>query len=798
MTREFCERFLQVKRAMFEKVLEARLNPNQREAVCTVNGPLLVLAGAGSGKTTVLVRRIAFLIQYGDAYYSNRVPDAIMEEDVVNLEAALAELSPKELEEILPEFIERPCPPYAVLAITFTNKAAGEIKERLAAAFGDRSVSDQIWSGTFHSVCMRILRKYTAEAGLKDGFSIYDTNDKKHLVSDVMKTLNIDEKVLPVRTVMNVISQAKDRLQGPSDLPVGQNPRDKMIVKVFEAYEARLKAANAVDFDDIILKTVRLLETCPDAASYYQNKFRYVCVDEYQDTNVAQFRLTELLSAKHRNIMVVGDDDQSIYKFRGATIENILQFDKVYPDAKVVKLEQNYRSTANILEAANAIIANNTERHDKKLWCAGEKGEPLSLRKCEDQNGECRYVVDRIVDMVVKEKRHYRDFAILYRVNELARGLETAFAKSGIPYRVFGSQRFYDRKEIRDMVAYLYVLCNPDDDQRLLRIINEPKRKIGNATMETVAALALEEGTSLYRILEQAGNYPILERVAGKLFDFVALIISLREFSLSHPVSETVAQVFEKTGYKDMLKAGGEAMQSDIDSVEELISAAQEYEKRTEDATLQSFLEETALVSDVDKYDEAADACVLMTIHSAKGLEFPVVFLVGMEEGIFPGMQSIMDPSELSEERRLAYVAVTRAKERVFITHVRERLLYGRTTYNKLSRFVLDEVPAHLIREDVPTFRRPAASTHTAPVKRQTELSGEFTRRAQMGTQPPLRAGGGRMTKFGEGDRVRHSTFGTGTVRSAKDMGGDMLYEVEFDSGTVKKLMGSFARLQAE
>ena len=796
MTQEWNERFLRVKRAMFEKVLEERLNACQREAVCTVNGPLLVLAGAGSGKTTVLVRRIAFLIRYGNAYYSEKVPAELQEADVEALEGALKMLSPAEIEDILPEFTESPCPPWAVLAITFTNKAAGEIKERLAATFKDEDVSKEIWAGTFHSICVRILRRYAGEAGLKEGFSIYDTADKKHLVADVMKALNIDDRMLPLKSVMNVISQAKDRLVPPEEMEE-KDIRTRHLKQIYTAYQERLTASNAVDFDDIIMKTVQLLERHPEVAEYYQKKFRYVCVDEYQDTNVAQFRLTQLLAEGHRNIMVVGDDDQSIYKFRGATIENILQFDRVYPDAKVVKLEQNYRSTGNILAAANAVIARNSERHPKKLWCAGDGGDLLSLRRCENQNEECRYIVDKIVDTVVKEKRHYRDFAVLYRVNEIARGLETAFAKSGIPYRVFGSQRFYDRKEIRDMVAYLYVLCNSDDDQRLLRIVNEPKRKIGNATMEAAAALAAEKGVSVWQILTECEAYPELSKAASRLREFVSLIESLRASAEKISVHETVELVFEKTGYHDMLKAGGEAMRSDIDSVEELVSAAAEYEKRAEDASLRNFLEETALVSDVDKYDEDADACVLMTVHSAKGLEFPVVFLAGMEEGIFPGMQSATDPAELEEERRLAYVAITRAKERVHITHAKERLLYGHTTYNRLSRFIREEVPTELIREDCPQAQHRAASSFTASSQsKKTELSGEFLRRASFASPAaPARPAGGPV-RLSEGTRVRHATFGEGEILSVRNMGGDFLYEVQFDAGVVKKLMATFAKLE--
>ena len=804
------QRYLAAKRRLFDRYYETELNPQQREAVCTANGPLLILAGAGSGKTTVLVRRIVFLIKFGNAYYSDFVPDEVDEPTVADMERAV-DLPREDIEYLLPEFISEPCPPWQILAFTFTNKAAGEIRDRLKAAFDDESISEDIWAGTFHSICVRILRRYGDRLGYAPNFSIYDTDEKKRVVTDCMKQLGIDDKFLPVRTVMNAISHEKDSLRAPSE-GEANDLRARHIQRIYAAYNKRLAASNALDFDDIIMKTVELLEKESDVLQKYQNQFRYVSVDEYQDTNYAQFRLTELLSGGRRNIMVVGDDDQSIYKFRGATIENILNFDKSYPDAKIIKLEQNYRSTKTILDAANAVIAHNTERHQKSLWCAAGEGEKITLRQCATQGEEAAYVTDKIMELVVREHRRYGDFAVLYRINEQARALEGAFTKSGIPYRVLGGQRFYDRKEVRDIVAYLVMIANGRDDLKLRRVINEPKRKIGLATVDAIAAIAEERGVPMFTVVRECEKYVALAKAAPRLLEFAELISRLRQHTGA--VSALVERVLEETGYMRMLQDEGEEGLTRIDSVNELVSAAVEYEKRAgEQASLDGFLEEVALVSDVDKYDENADAVVLMTIHSAKGLEFPVVFLAGMEEGIFPGSQSINEPEELGEERRLAYVAITRAKERLFLTHARNRLLYGRTQANPLSRFVAREIPHTLLFKEVdaaPYFAAPrgAGSYRAAPAvapseKRPQEgISSEFFRRASFAgntrTASPTRPAARADMRFAAGDRIRHDTFGAGQILSARDMGGDVLYEVAFDSGETKKLMATFARLRKE
>ena len=807
---EMNKRYLAAKRALFDRAFGAHLNPEQCRAVFTVKGPLLVLAGAGSGKTTVLVNRISYVIKYGNAYFSDYVPEGLTEDDLVAIEEA-KKLTPAEIEEILPQFITEPCPPWSVLAITFTNKAANEIKERLVRSFQDEEMAKAIWAGTFHSICMRILRKFGDKVGLREGFSIYDTDDKKRLVSMCMKELEIDEKRLSSKVVCNQISAAKDKLQLPDDIEDSRDPRARDIIQIYKLYQKRLSEYNAVDFDDIIMKTVELLEEDRSVREYYQNKFKYVLVDEYQDTNYAQFVLTKILADGHRNIMVVGDDDQSIYKFRGATIENILNFDKTYEDATVVKLEQNYRSTANILEAANAVIRHNDDRHDKKLWCDRGDGSKIVLREVEDQNAEGRYIIDRITRSAQAEGRKYSDFAVLYRINALGRSLQTTFAKSGVPYRVLGDMGFYDRKEIKDIFAYLSVFYSADDNLRLKRIINEPKRKIGDKAVETIEEIASLMGTSMYNVIKNADEYTALAKNAPKLREFAEIFEGMRDVTLP---SEAIEKLAVRSGYMDMLRAEGFEGETKIENVQEFISAAVEYEKRCEESevepTMSGFLEEISLISDVDKYDANADAVVLMTVHSAKGLEFPVVFLAGMEDGIFPSTQNIGEPSEMSEERRLAYVAITRAKDQLYITHAKNRLMYGKSAYNPLSRFVKMEIPPHLLEFDRPRPAPPRAQygqygQRPMSQSRQPERSyfREFNRPVEIGSAPKPKPQAGKsgaaqygITKMDAGTRVRHSIFGAGTILSSRDMGGDVLYEVKFDSGEVKKLMATFARLE--
>ncbi len=808
MEKNLADRYQKAKQALFDKVY-GTLNERQRRAVFTTEGPLLVLAGAGSGKTTVLVRRIAYIIRYGNAYYTDYIPSYVDQRHVADLEKAVR-LSVKEIEEILPEFICEPCPPYRMLAITFTNKAAGEIKTRLSEQFADETLARDIWSGTFHSVCMRILRAHCERIGYPKGFTIYDTDDTKKAVVAVMKRLQIDEKQFPPKSVVTAISRAKDALQDPEEFEVqaGVDYRLSRIAAIYRGYMEDMARSGAMDFDDIIMQTVRLLQENPDLLAYYQKKFRYVCIDEYQDTNRAQFILASLLSGGTRNLMVVGDDDQSIYKFRGATIENILGFDRVFTDAAVVKLEQNYRSTGTILDAANHVIARNQGRHGKTLWTAAGAGELIVLRKAEDQIAESRSIVETISRMVTTGGRKYRDFAVLYRTNSQSAGVERALSRSTIPYRILGGTRFADRKEIRDAVAYLQLLCNHADRERLLRIINEPRRKIGDKTISLVNAIAEETNKSLFAVMENAENYPAIARALPQLKAFVDLIHRLSALMETLPLPDLFDAVMEQSGYLPMLREGGEPEREHVENIAELKSNIVEYvtgkEALGETPTLSDFLEEYALVADVDKYDTEADAVVLMTIHSAKGLEFPIVFLPGMEDGIFPGMQNILGaPEDMEEERRLAYVAITRAKEQIFISHAKSRIWYGQTVANPLSRFV-GEIPENLVRsEDLTQAASGLASDADTSARSYYERPRrpqpkQHTDRITVGKPTPAATVDARasMNALSPGDRVKHPTFGEGEILSIKPMGADKLIEVIFDDVGTKKLMGTYAKLQ--
>ncbi len=793
MQASFNERYHRAKRALFDKVYST-LNEMQRRAVYTTNGPLLVLAGAGSGKTTVLVQRIAYIIKYGNAYFDEEVHCDADEISLSRLERACT-LNREDIRPLLDEFISEPAPPWSVLAITFTNKAAREIKERLEAAIGEEAASE-IWAGTFHSICMRILRRFGDKVGYSQGFSVYDSDDAKKLICECMKALDIDEKFLPPKEVQNKISRAKDELLCAEDYAdeAGVDVKKQHVAKIFKLYQEKLEGANALDFDDIIVKTVKLLRENADIRKYYQNKFRYTCIDEYQDTNYAQFKLCELFAGGTRNIMVVGDDDQSIYKFRGATIENILNFDRVYPDAQVIKLEQNYRSTSNILNAANSVIKNNKDRKGKELWTDKGEGEKILVKTLSTQLDEAKYITEELVSKVLKSGRKYGDFAVLYRMNAQSNAIESAFAKSGIPYRVIGGTRFYDRKEIKDIISYLHVINNNTDDLRLQRIINEPKRKIGAATISAVSSLAAEQGVCMFEIMDKA-NEPqnlLISRSADKLGSFVRLIKSLSEQKDILTVHEFINTVIDETGYRAMLIDEGEQSKDRLENLEELISSAIEYEKSIDEPTLNGFLEDVALVSDIDNYDTETDAAVLMTIHSSKGLEFPVVFLPGMEDGIFPSINSAMDPTELAEERRLAYVAITRAKEELIVTRANERMLYGRTSHNPQSRFIDEIEPEYVNKED---DTRANVFSRSVPTERQGSASRSIGGYASRPSSAQA-AGNVSFIRFNAGDRVSHFQFGQGTVLSVTPMGSDLLYEIAFDKVGNKKMMATFAKLK--
>ena len=836
------EEYISLKKALFDKCYSS-LNPKQREAVFTVNNPLLILAGAGSGKTTVLVKRIVYIMKYGNAYYTDYVPEFVDASYIKEMRAALESKDVKAAENMLSDFAYNPCPPYRILAITFTNKAANEIKARLNASFDEEDVAKDIWAGTFHSVCMKILRVNCDKIGYKPGFTIYDADDTKKAVASAMKKCEIDEKQLPIKSVIAQISKAKDQLKTPEAF-AAENSGDfrlSKIAKIYATYQKQLEESNVLDFDDIIMKTVFLFKKNPDILAYYQKKFKYVCVDEYQDTNYAQFVLTSMFAQGFRNLMVVGDDDQSIYKFRGATIENILNFDRTFNDAKIIKLEQNYRSTSTILNSANAVISNNKGRKGKNLWTDGSVGDKIILRQVDDQNIEARKIIDVVNAAVAKGEREYRDFAVLYRTNAQSSSIERAFAKSAVPYRMLGGVRFSDRKEIRDVVAYLQLIANHADRERLLRIINEPKRKIGAATLNAIDNIAFEEGLTMFEVLEVASKYPALSRSAATLEGFARMINRLTEFAKEESLPDLFDEVLELSGYRKMLEEAGEEEKDRLDNLDEFKSSIIEYVNNYEAPTLIGFLEENALVADVDRYDDSANAVVMMTIHSAKGLEFPIVILPGMEDGIFPGMQNIVGSTEdMEEERRLAYVALTRAKEKIYIFHTRQRLLYGQTQYNPISRFVNEIPDSYLDKEAAmePTYfggytnqygsrgasqsgysaQSGYSSQYGAKSPTQSAYGGYGSNRAsgaqqgksipynqyspKMQTAPTLQkatppiAKGNDSQSLMAGDRVRHMTFGDGEIISAKKMGADILYEVAFDKVGTKKLMATYAKLK--
>ena len=784
MTQQENERFLKAKRALFDKYYSF-LNVAQREAVYTVDGPVLILAGAGSGKTTVLVNRIAHIIKYGNAYYDNDVPDFINLDAIEDIERAIS-LDRESIENYLEVFKKDNCKPYRILAITFTNKAANEIKSRLSQTVGEDA--NEIWAGTFHSICMRILRQHGEKVGYLPGFSVCDTDDAKKVISKCMKDLGIDEKFLPIKAVMNEIGRAKDKLMTPYDysLEVGNDAKYKDIARVYELYQKRLMDSNVLDFDDIIMKTVQLFQNNENELAYYQNKFKFICVDEYQDTNKAQFVLVSLLgnpnSEYQNNVMVVGDDDQSIYKFRGATIENILNFDSTYKDAKIIKLEQNYRSTSNILNAANSVIKNNSHKHEKKLWCDNESGDKILVKETLSQNDESKFIIDEIVRLKKEQDFEYRDFAILYRMNAQSMTLETMFAKSGIPYRMLGSLRFYDRKEVKDIIAYLSVLNNPSDSIRLARIVNEPKRKIGDTSYNTATQLAEALGVPTINVLRNATEYNAIPKAAANsMVAFAKMMDSLIDDMEQMSLSAFVREVIKRSGYEAALLALGQSEAERLENLDSLCEAVREYEDAAEDPSLQGFLEEVALVADVDRYDETADAVTLMTIHSSKGLEFPVVFLPGMEEGVFPGSQSISSPGEIEEERRLAYVAITRAKKKLIITHAKERMLYGMTQRNLLSRFVKEIDESYLDIQKLQAFGTP--KTTSQQPKAAPTYSFDYTKKVEK--KAPVNA-------YAIGDRINHITFGAGTVLNVISMSTDYMYEIAFDNVGTKKLMASY------
>ena len=686
--------------ALRDQYIEARftkLNPMQRQAVFTTEGPLLILAGAGSGKTTVLVNRIANIIRFGSAHGSKELARPVTEQDLNDLRTAVA--IGRDLPRETAYLAVRPARPWNVLAITFTNKAAGELKERLRAMLGE-TLGGDVFASTFHSACVRFLRRDAERIGFPKSFTIYDSDDQQRVIKQIYKDLMIDDKFLPVKSAVSQISSFKDKLLSAEDI-ASEAPCDTkaaLISKIYTTYAARLKKAGAMDFDDLIYHTVKLLQNDEEARRYYQDKFKYVVVDEYQDTSIAQFNLVRLLAGGSNNVCVVGDDDQSIYKFRGATIENILNFEQVFKGAKTIRLEQNYRSTSNILNAANSVIKNNAGRKGKTLWTQNGDGEKVHHYTASNEQDEASHLAD-IIGEHLREGAHLRDHAVLYRMNAQSNPIETYFARAGIPYRIVGGQRFFDRKEVRDINSYLAVIVNPRDDVRLRRIINEPARKIGATTIEKIGDLAAKNGVPMLEIIGHVREYPELQRAAAPLEKFYEMYRELCDLSVTLPLDEFAGEVVKKSGYEAMLKAQKEEGQTRLENLGQLISSVKTYvDQNGEDATLAGFLEEVALISDLDSYDQDADSVTMMTIHSAKGLEFPYVFVVGMEDGVFPGDMARYNEEDMEEERRLCYVAITRAKKELYLSSSRSRLIFGQTRRNPPSTF-LSEIDPDLLDE---------------------------------------------------------------------------------------------------
>ncbi len=730
----------------------SRMNEMQQQAVFCTEGPLLILAGAGSGKTTVLVNRISYILRCGL------------------------------------------CHPWQILAITFTNKAARELKERICVSVPEGGAD--IWAATFHSVCARILRRFADRIGYTSHFTIYDTDDQRKVMKDILKSMSIDEKTLSHRQVLSAISAAKDQMQSPEEM--AREASDKFdsrkisIARAFEQYQTHLKNNNAMDFDDMLLNTVRLFETCPDVLELYQNQFRYIMVDEYQDTNRVQYKFVSMLAAKSRNLCVVGDDDQSIYRFRGATIENILSFEHTFANAKVIRLEQNYRSTKTILNAANDVIVNNKQRKGKTLWTQNEEGDKVTIHTAYDEREEAMFVARTILEKVA-QGASFGDIAVLYRMNAQSNAIEYALTRSGIPHRIVGGHRFLDREEIKDMLAYLQVINNPSDGVRLSRIINKPKRAIGDTTIQKIDSIANALGESMYDVIKRAGDYPELSRAAAKLTAFTTMLDGLIEAANSedYTIAELYDLVLEHTDYKSYLKAEKENADERIENVDELMSNIVNFqEERAEEATLSAFLEDIALQTDLDNLEAGADAVTMMTLHSSKGLEFPVVFIAGMEEGIFPSFQSAYDPDSLNEEHRLAYVGITRAKKKLYLLHTQSRMLFGSTQHNNLSRFCEEISDEYIERTGV---KRP--NPHIAVSESKSSTAAIFDPFALKKSKPSAPAASSSGS-YCAGDKVLHKVFGTGMIISAQKMGNDTMLEVSFDKVGTKTLMANFCKME--
>ena len=802
--------FVSLRRQVQEREFK-RLNPMQLEAAMHAKGPLLILAGAGSGKTTVLIQRIAHLVRFGDAYESEWEPPHTDADTALLRAVASGERPADEQSDAL--CAVDPCPPWKILAITFTNKAAGELKDRLSATLGDRG--REVMAGTFHSFCARILRQDGGRLGYSSHFTIYDTDDSRRLMKECEKILGIEEKALPHKSVLSEISRAKDRLCSPEQFAQEAHAdfRLKKVADCYKLYQKRLMEADAMDFDDLLCKTVELLTTCPDVLERYQNRYEYILVDEYQDTNHAQYRLISRLAEKSGNLCVVGDDDQSIYQFRGATIENILSFEEEFTGCKVIRLEQNYRSTGHILDAANGVIAQNVRRKGKTLWTQNGAGEKLHEIICENEDEEARFIADTVLDNVAAGRR-LRDHVILYRMNAQSNAIERALVKAGVPYRVIGGHRFYDSQEVRDAMAYLRIIQNPSDRVSLRRVVNVPRRGIGDTTMEHAVEIADGLGVSLFEVLGHAEDYPALARSAGKLKAFTDIIDDLRQKAEDETVSvrDLYVEMLDKTGYLRMWEAEGEPEAARVENLKELESSILSYELASPDEhpALSGFLEEAALMTDADNYDAGADTVTMMTMHAAKGLEFPVVFLPGLEDGIFPGIQSLYEPDKVEEERRLCYVALTRAKEVLYLLHASSRMLYGSTTHNRPSCFLGDIDSSLTDKQDRRLSRgfdwstpRPSSGGYGRSASTSWSQGGEHTRVPKVGrtflqqqSAPTASAtASAPATGWQVGDLVSHRTFGDGKIAAISPMGNDTLLTIEFETVGTKRLMANFANL---
>ncbi len=798
LTKEEANRFLKARRECIAACY-SNLNQEQQEAVLATQGPLLLLAGAGSGKTTVLVHRVANIIRFGKGADSEDIPDWIGQAELDFLEEYAKGLHREQRALAERLCAVEPAAPWQVLAITFTNKAADELKSRLEAILGEDSQG--VWASTFHSACCRILRRDADRIGFGRDFTIYDSSDSERLMKNVLKELNLDEKTFQAKAVLSIISRAKDEGKTPDDFQSYANGtgdfRLTRIARCYTAYQSQLFKNNALDFDDILFFAVKLLREFEQVRTYYQMKFRYVLIDEYQDTNTLQYHFAAIMAGGYNNFCVVGDDDQSIYRFRGATVENILDFENQYPGCRVIKLEQNYRSTGNILKAANAVISNNRERKGKNLWTRGQMGEKLTLISSENEDDEAQRIASKIIELRGKAGS-FSDFAVLYRMNAQSNRIEYALKRNGIPYRIVGGMRFFDRAEIKDMLSYLCVIHNPNDTLRMTRIINNPARGIGDRSLEKAQNLAAALELKLLDVLRDSWKYRELRSAAPKMMQFAAMIDECISLSDKISVSELYDHVLEKSGYLEALQQKDTQENiSKIENVRELKSNILTYQMQAEEPGLTGFLEETALYTDLDNYETGDDRAVLMTIHSAKGLEFGTVFVAGVEEGIFPSYRFTSEEDELQEERRLCYVAITRAKERLFITCAKRRMLFGRTTANRPSRFI-GEIPKEYIDGTVEepvaraeySFEDGIEETRSSPRKTREPRAKQHNTVyvPRISATPPS----GRA-QFGKGDSVEHKAFGRGLVISLTPMGNDYLIEVAFDNIGTKRLMHNTA-----